>query len=202
MSTEMRHRPVSGFSIAEALLAIFLIGIVLGMVGVLFQRSFTVLRMLDDKERARQASRMGLDRITSELREAIRIEAVGVDVVEFEKIDPNSIIEEPPKPPEPELLTDDFVPQEWTPEDAYPPENRLMVRYSIDGENLVRSVRRVSGGQAATQVVVVGVNSFTSSVNPDNQAEIDITLSVRDNRRVNSLSGRVMAPCILKEHEE
>jgi type II secretory pathway pseudopilin PulG len=201
----VRRGDRKGFSLIEALLALFLIGLTIGLIGALFQRSFVVLRQLDDKERARQASRMGLDRITSELREATEFITVGADLLEFEKIDPTQEVVLPPEPPKDSegrvVVPDDYVPPPWTPEDAYPDDRRLIVSYTVEAEVLIRTVRRKSGPGSSRQVVVVGVNAFNSEINPDNEAEIDVTIAVRDNRRVSTVSSRVLAPCILVEFE-
>ncbi len=196
----MSRGPRRGFTIVEVLLALFLVGLVTGMIAVLFQRSFQIMRLIDDKERARQASRMGLDRITSELREATEILQTGADILSFEKIDPTAVLQAPPTPPEPDDSLDGFALEEWGPNDYYPATTRLIITYAIDGENLTRRVQRKAGGGGETQVVVVGVNSFTTEANAQNAAEIDVTLSVRDNRKVTAISSRILAPCIVEEH--
>ena len=194
-----------GFSLLEAVLALFLVGLTIGLIGSLFQRSFAILRLLDEKERARQASRMGLDRITSELREATVVLVTGVDQLEFEKIDPTRDMV-PPEPPPLDAdgnvaIPDNYVPPDWDGAKAYPDSARLIVRYLMDGENLVRTVRYKAGAGESRQLVVAGVNSFTCQANPDNEAEVDVTISVRDNRRVTTVSSRVLAPCIKVEFE-
>ncbi len=195
----MRHRNHrAGISLAEALLAIFLAGATMGMLGLLFQRSFSVLRLIDDKERARQAGRMGLDRMTSELREAVRMETVG-DTLEFEKIDPNAVIVAPA--PAPTAVPEDYEPPEWTPNDAYPDARRLLVRYSTDNNALFRQVKVKSSGAYVRQTVVEGVNAFRCAQNPENPGEVEVTLTVQDNQRMLTLSSRVICPCIKEEFQ-
>lgn len=182
-----------GISLAEALLAIFLAGATMGMLGLLFQRSFSVLRVLDDKERSRQAGRMGLDRMTSELREAVRMVSLG-ETLEFEKIDPNSTIVTPS--PAPTQVPEDYEPPPWTPEDAYPDNDRLLVRYSTADDALLRQVKRKTAGSYVRQTVVEGVNAFVCVQNPENPGEIEVRLTVQDNKRMMTLSSRVLCPCI------
>lgn len=190
-----RHR---GFSLAEALIAISLVAMTLGMLALLFQRSFHVLKIIDDKELARQAGRMGLDRITSELREAVEEPLLG-SVVEFEKIRPGAEISEPPAVPTP--LPNDFTAPEWEPNDAYPPSERLLVRYSTADEKLFREVRLKSSGTWVKQVVVVGINSFFCKKNPESPSEIEVMVSILDGGKIVSLSNRVFLPCIKEKFQ-
>ena len=175
------------------MLAIFLVALAMGLLGMLFQRSFQILRVVDEKEKARQAARMGFDRLSSELREATKIVELSSSA-EFEKIDPQATAAVPfPAPTNP---PEDYVPPEWKPEDSYDSSQRLVVRYSVLDESLYREVRYRNRGGAIRQVVVVGVNSFTCRENPDNQGEIEIALSVVDRDRVQTVSGRILCPCI------
>lgn len=172
---------------------------VMAFTGLLFQRSFHVLRLLDDKERSRQAARMGLDRITSELREATDIISTS-GYLEFEKIDPTAVIVPPSAEPDP--VEDDFVPPAYTPNTAYPNSARLIVRYSTQNGNLVRTVRNKASGGAVTQVVVAGVNDFTCTEVPDNVGEVLVEVAVVDNRRVMTVSSRILCLCIREEFSE
>ena len=174
-----------------------MIAMVMAFTGLLFHRSFQVLRVLDDKEKTRQAARMGLDRIASELREAVEITQAS-SVVEFEKIDPTAAISAPPEPPE--EIPDDYEPPTWGPSQAYPASARLIVRYETIDENLVRTVRYKNGGSAVSQVVVAGVNSFTCE--EVNAGEVVVTVAVVDNRRIKTVSGKVLCPCIREEFGE
>jgi type II secretory pathway pseudopilin PulG len=187
-----------GFTLMETVVSIGMVAMVMAFTGLLFQRSFNVLRVLDDKERTRQAARMGLDRITSELREATRIVATA-DFVEFEKIDPTAVIVVPP--PEPDPVDDGFVPPTYTPQTAYPDNRRLIVRYETIDENLVRRVRRLNSGSFTDQVVVAGVNSFTVTEVVENVGEVTVEVSVVDNGRVKTVFGRVLCPCIREEFD-
>lgn len=193
-----RRSKQAGLSLAEALLAIFLAGATMGMLGLLFQRSYQVLRVIDDKERSRQAGRMGLDRMTSELREAVRLAPVGT-TLEFEKIDPNAEIS--PPFPVPAEVGEDYEPLPWGPADAYPDEKRLLVRYSTANSALLREVKVKSSGAWVRQIVVEGVNAFRCEQNPENPGEIEITVTVQDNQRFVTLSSRVLCPCIKEEFE-
>jgi hypothetical protein len=165
----------------------------MGLLGLLFQRSFKVLRVLDDKERTRQAGRMGLDRMTAELREATLLTSLGA-TLEFEKIDPNAVAVTPS--PAPTEVPDDYEPPAYTPAMAYPNSARLEIRYSTDSDQLIREVRVKGSGAYTKQVVVAGVNAFNCTQNPDNEGEVEVTVSVLDNGRVTALSSRILCPCI------
>jgi hypothetical protein len=176
------------------MLSLFLVGLVMSAVALLFHRSFQVLRTLDAKERTRQAARMGLDRLTCELREATAISTVGASILGFEKIDPAAVAEVPPPVPEP--IPDDFTAPVWTAQNAYPDSARLEVEYEASDENLLRRVRAKGGGAWGEQVVVSGVNSFNCVENADNEGEVEVTVMVLDNRRAMTLTSRVLCPCI------
>jgi type II secretory pathway pseudopilin PulG len=187
------RRGNGGFTLAEALLAISLVAITMGLLGLLFQRSLNVLKVIDDKERARQAGRMGLDRLTSELREATDLLEMS-NVAYFEKIDPNAVAVDPPLAPD--NPPEDYVPPSYTPQLAYPDSSRLEVRYLTSGDQLLREVRRKGSGGFVRQIVVVGINAFTCRQSVDNPGEVEVIVSVQDSRRVTTLSSRIQCPCI------
>lgn len=190
----MRNR--RGFTLAEALLAISLVAVTMGLLGLLFQRSMNVLKVIDDKERARQAGRMGLDRLTSELREATELIDIGATAF-FEKIDPNAVALEPPEaidnPPE------DYIPPAYGPLQAYPNSTRLEVRYSTANDALIREVRQKGSGGFHRQVVVHGVNSIMCSTTPETPGQVEVTVSVVSSQRIITLSSRILCPCIKEE---
>ena len=189
----MRKNSRGGFTIAESMLAIALVALAMGFLGMLFQRSYEILRVIDEKERGRQAARMGFDRLSSELREATEILDLG-SVARFEKIDPTTSAATPfPAPTNP---PEDYVPPDWTPMHSYDNSKRLIVEYVTEEESLYRLVRYKNGGQTSKQLVVVGVNSFTCSEVASNQGEIEISLSVLDRGRIQNVKGRVLCPCI------
>lgn len=193
------YRPPRGFTLMESLIAMFLVALVMTFTGLLFHRSFEILRTLDDKERTRQASRLGLDRITSELREATQVVSTGSGQLEFVKVDPEAVAATPePAPAEP---SDDFTPDPYNAQIAYPESARLLVRYRTENERLLRGVRQLSGGPWTEQVVVVGVNSFVCTPNPESEGEFDVEVSILDNRRVRTLRSRVVCPCIRAEFQ-
>ena len=193
----MKRRKSIAFTLLESLISMFMLALVMTFTALLFHKSYQMMRKLDDKETTRQAARMGLDRITSELREAVEITGGNGGVLEFVKIDPNAAIVEPA--PEPEDPEDDYEPPAYNSTIAYPASSRLQVRYRTENEKLIREVRKASGGSWVGQVVVVGVNSFLCEQNPDNRGEVDVTVSVLDNRTVKTISSRVLCPCIREE---
>ncbi len=190
-----RHRRIRGFTLPESLLALFLVGLAMGFLGLLFQKSFNILRVLDDKERARQAGRMGYDRLSSELREATELLRLN-EVAEFRKINPQARMVDPPEAPiDPPASWSS--PPAWTPLDAYPESVRMTVLYTTSDEALYRTV--TAAGQMTRQLIVEGVNSFVCTSNPDNLGEVEIVLSVKEDKRVSTVSGRILCPCIKEE---
>ncbi len=194
----MKKRSPLGFTLVETLLAIFLVGLVMGLVGLLFQRSFQILRVLDAKEQARQAGRMGLDRITSELREAIRIDFAGDSSVKFTKIDPSAQCVTPPAAPSP--VPDGYEPKflPWSLNQAYPKSSRLDVEYSLSpvNDNLLRKVTSGDTGKSFEQVVVSGINQFVCETDPDRVGEVTVLVTVFDGRQVKTLKSVILCPCI------
>lgn len=183
-----------GLTLLESLITLFLVSLVLTCVGHLLTQSFRVMRSLDEKERSRQAARMGLDRLTSEVREATAIISAGAGDLSFEKIDPQAVINPPPLAPnDPDP---NYVPPAWTPQDAYPDTARLVVQYETQGETLVRRVRRKSGGAWTTQVVVEGVNSFSCLQEADNAGELTVTVAVVDGQQIKTQTSRILCPCV------
>lgn len=193
-------------SLIETMVALALIGLVMGALALLFHRSFAVLRLLDEKERVRQVSRMGLDRMLNEVREATAIVEVGVGVLEFEKIDPSipavTPTPAPPPPPAAPEPTESYLPPTYTISDAYPDSSRLRVRYTVSNEILSRRVERLGGGGSQTQTVVDGVNSFEASQSTESPSEITVKLSARESQRFTDLMGRVSCPCLIRMREE
>lgn len=67
-------RRVLGFSLIEVVLLLFISGIILLMVSRLTQEVFEASHMLDEKARTIQSARMGIEALSSELREATKVE--------------------------------------------------------------------------------------------------------------------------------
>lgn len=193
----MRSRKrVRAFTLPESLLALFLVGLAMGFLGLLFQRSFEILRVLDEKERARQAGRMGYDRLSSELREATTFLGFG-DVARFKKINPQATVSDVPEAPKDPPETSSWKAPVWTSLDAYPESKRMTVLYSVENEAMYRTV--TAAGSTSKQLVVGGVNSFVCTPNPDNWGEVEIVISVKENKKIKTVSGRILCPCIKEE---
>lgn len=74
-------KPRLGFSLIEVVLLMFLSGIILLMVSKLTKQAFEASRMLDEKAQTMQSARMGLEALSSELREAVEV-ALSPDALE------------------------------------------------------------------------------------------------------------------------
>ncbi len=187
------RRRIRAFTLAESLLALFLVGLAMGFLGLLFQRSFEILRVVDERERARQAGRMGYDRLSSELREAV--EFISFDVgAEFKKINPQTPVAIPPVEPTPVPEASTWMAPDWKSLDAYPEASRMTVLYTAEDEAMFRTV--TASGRTSKQLVVEGVNSFVCTPNLDNWGEVEIVISIKENKKIITVSGRILSPCI------
>lgn len=181
-------------SLIEILITLGLVGIVMFMSSQLFQRTYRTMRMIDAKEKVRQAGRLGLSRISSELREATSLVGIGPSSLSFEKINPSAVAV--PPTPEPIPVGDIFVPPVYDAAAAYPDETRLVITYRLDGELLIRTVAEKQGGESNSQVIVSDINYFQCFENPDVKGEFTVTVTVLDGSQAKSLSSKVLCPCL------
>lgn len=77
----------SGFTLAEAVLSVFLCSIIFAVTAVVLNNAHKILRQQRYKVAAQQGVQIGLSRICSELREAVVIDQVGNGLLEFHKVD-------------------------------------------------------------------------------------------------------------------
>lgn len=183
-----------GMSLIEILITLGLVGIVMFMSSQLFQRTYHTMRVIDAKEKVRQAGRLGLNRISSELREATKLVSVGPSSLSFEKINPSAVAV--PPTPEPMPVGDVFVPPVYDAAVAYPDQTRLLITYQLDGELLKRTVAEKQSGESNSQVIVSDINYFQCLENPNVKGEFTVTVTVLDGSQAKSLSSKVLCPCL------
>jgi type II secretory pathway pseudopilin PulG len=197
----------AGFSLVELVLVLFLTGIILLVVSRLCQRTFATLRTLQEKSQTIQAATLGLERLGSELREAIGAVATGMWVVTFSKVDPGApyVLDndrdagENPGPPDPTVAVEDFAFDYAS--DANGDNQIGTVEYKLDGELLKRTASK--DGQSMTTEVATHVNAFIVEAHPhlEGHATADnvflITLTLKEQRRVYTFTSVVTAPGVL-----
>ncbi|MGE0490979.1 MAG: hypothetical protein AB7S38_17360 [Vulcanimicrobiota bacterium] len=119
-----------GFSLPEAMLAMVLVFMVLGMVGVLVREYSEATRLAASKEQTLNGVQTGLEQMRSELGSAIRLitpSAGTSNVLGFERLDPAAIR----LPPSPAGFTS------WDPR---PAGQLVTVTYQVGGQGLMRTV--------------------------------------------------------------
>ncbi|MBI3925649.1 MAG: hypothetical protein HY319_08925 [Armatimonadetes bacterium] len=165
----MRRR---AFSLAEAVIASFLIFLILGVAATLVQGYSRVMRDSSGKERTHLAAQLALERVRAEVASAIEVldpTAGSNTELKFDKLDPRAARLPDPLP--------DPLPADWEP---WEPADRITVRYFIDGGNLMREASGPGG--AVVETITRGIEGFLVTVEPP--GSLDITVTVREDRRV------------------
>ena len=180
-STWRRKRRRLGLTLLEGVFALFLIGLVFGLVADLLFGAYKVLRFQANKNQANQAIQFALSRICSEIREAATIEGIG---------------------PEVKLLKVDASQANVGASGLDQPANRyrytVRVRYYTDGFGLLlREVTPISpaAGAPSVQTVAEGITGLSCvAVTPTkNFLGLNVTLSLNDvNAGVRNLSSVVL----------
>lgn len=178
-------RRCRGFTLFEAMIASFLFGMVMLALASLFSDSARVTRYVDLKERTTLALQIGLERISSELREATEIKGTG-STLRFEKIDPLAEFNEGNLPGIPDPVPPGWSPGGWT---RYAGGARVDVRYSVADGVLYREV------QGERQKVIEGLEGFNSE-QPETGV-IELTVAVAEQNVIRTLSTRVVCPVIV-----
>jgi len=161
--SSLYHR---GFSLAEAVLTMFLVTIVFVTTAQILSNAYKVIRQQRYKVAAQQGAQLGLSRMSGELREATNIVQTGNSLLEFEKVDAS-------------------LDRYGNPADF---AVRLTVRYELQNNVLTRRV--TPGG--VVQSVAEGVYGFTTSQLPS--GNVAITLAFQDQRQVKAYDMQVAVP--------
>lgn len=191
-----------GFSLFEVVIVFFLSSLILVVASRLAHETFVSLRFLEEKAQTVQSATLGLERLSSELREAVKIRESGT-LVRFDKVDPqapfaldydlNSSPNHNPGEP-----TDNPKPDQWHlnyESDAFDRNQWGLVEYYTDGKRLLRKVSK--GAKTSTSDVADNVNSFTvlpASELGTSTAAYRASLSLLEERRVVTFVTIVVIP--------
>lgn len=172
------------------------------MVSRLTSSTFSTLKFLQEKAQTLQAATLGIERLTSELREAIQINSLSP--LSFRKVDPiapfalNYDNDNTANPGDPDPSID---PNGWS--DTYASDadgsNFLgTVIYTLSGEVLTRQASRA--GNSLTSQVATNVNDFTVEQapslagTPTGPHVFRVRLSLVEQRRVVNFESVVLVP--------
>lgn len=190
----------------EVVLVLFLTGVALFMVGRLTTQTFATLRFLQEKTQTVQSAALGLERLSSELREAVEVTSLAP--LTFRKVDPAAPIaldyDQDPSaaanPGEPDFSVD---PAEWSDsyaEDAFGKNHIGSVTYRRVDDTVTRTAS--FRGRSLTSQVAGKVNDFTVSQAPmlegvkTGQNVFEVSLSIDEDRRVVVMRTVVIVPGI------
>lgn len=168
----MNRRETSGLTLPEAVLTVFLVGMVFGLAANLMSQGYAVLRFSALKENSLLTAQVALERMTSESREAVSVTAPAAggqsQELQFAKIDPN-VVRFPGGTP-------------WN-----PLAGQMTVRYFTDGQgNLNRET------PAGTETVVRGIYGLTCE--RPATGTLSLRVAVYESRGVRALTSAVYLP--------
>lgn len=185
---------------------LFLTGIALFMVGKLTTQTFTTLRFLQEKTQTTQSAALGLERLSSELREAV--EVTSVDPLSFQKVNPSAPIaldyDQDPSPAanpgSPDFSVDPATWSDAYDEDAFGVNHLGRVSY----QRVDNTVTRTAGfkTESLTTQVAERVNDFSVSQAPTLEGVttgrnvFEVSLSITEDRRVVAMRTLVIVPGI------
>lgn len=174
-----------GFSLIEILIVLSLTGVILGLVATLVSRTYQTMNFLQEKSQTLQSATLGLERLSSELREAVDIDTLGPLV--FKKVNPTA----------PEAVDNDptdFVDfAGW--DRTYGAIDQLAtVTYSDEAvaEKLTRTVS--FDGETSSSTVANAVNAFEVTRPNTVQNCFQIVLTLQEKRRLYTFVTVVTVP--------
>ncbi len=146
----------------------------------LLHNASRAVRFGDARSRIAQAVQLGLQRMSSEAREAYLLEATGTEL-RLLKVDPT-----PGRLPVP--VPTPAPAGSWDPRAA-----SLRVRYYTDGQ--LRLLRDVSplAGSPSTQLIAEGITGFSSQTLPNGNLELSLSLSLDNQVRTYTTQVMMMA---------
>lgn len=177
----------SGFTLIEMVIMLFLAAIILLSVSRLTGETVSTLSFLREKAQTYQSALVGIERLSSDLREAVVAPTITPGAsfeMSFRKVKPGEdrAKDAPPRP----SRSDPGYLAYAAPTGAYAGTNLIQVTYKKDGETLNRQFGSFSSRIAENindiQVVDEGGGSFA------------ITLTVKENRRLQIFEGFVTCP--------
>lgn len=177
---------LSGFSLIETVIVLFLAGLMLGAVILLTRQTLSTLKFLQEKGTTIQSATLGCERLCSEMREMIALNSLAGDQIAFSKVTPSSpiAVNNPiASPPDPIVPPPTHT---WT--RSY--TNLVTVDYRKVGEDMIR---QVSGDPAALVATSVSGLAITSG-GPVGTFRVELT--IKEERRLVSYVNFVSCPGI------
>lgn len=160
------------FTLLEALITMALVSTVFGILVVLLKDASKVVSVSNQKDAARTAGQIGLERVCNELWEATAVDSPstvgsGSSTLTFEKVDPTSTNRLPtpiPTPPGTFNFAD--------------PSFHLTVTYTLTGNRFIRSVGPRGGAPTSHMQVAENVVGFTCTPFGPGQYDVRFTIEV------------------------
>lgn len=201
-----------GFTLLETLITMATVAIVFGCFMLLLRDSMLLSRRSAAKEEGMRVSLIGLDRILSEAREACELVGVPTDPAaaasSLELLKVTATVEDR----FPAIPTDFPTPQaarllpllalahpEWAllAATAFSPladDQVEKIRYSLDGEELIRLVGPRTGTLGKRLAIARGLTGFRCWQEPGSLLIVELTLL--DAGRLRTTAGKVNCPCL------
>ena len=197
-------RNFRGFSLIEVVIVLFLGSLILLVASRLAHETLVSLRFLEEKADTVQSATLGLERLSSELREAVKLHS-SHPILSFDKVDPAAPYaldydkDHDLNPGEP---AGDFALINLSSgydKDAFDKNQLGTVTYSTDSQQrLLRKAER--GSRTTTSPVATSVNTFLAQPRPTigsistGNDVFEITLSLREARRIVTYKTTVTVP--------
>lgn len=176
----------AAFTFLEALVTLALVAIVFGALMIMLLEAFRISRKSSQKTVVAEAAELGLERMSSEAREALvllnPLPGSPENQLIFRKVNPDnaSTGRLPALPPAPNPAGT------WNP---FNPAYLLRVRYSVVGEKLVREVGPVAGPPGASMILANSIRGL--QVDQIQNGHLRLVLSVQDGLVVSSHTAEV-----------
>lgn len=181
----MRHKRAGAFSLMELLVVLSLTGLVLGLVATLVSKTYETMKFLQEKSQTLQSATLGLERLSSELREAVG--PVATSPLSFRKVDPQAIEVVGADPL-------DFVGFELWDRNYGATSELATVLYSdvISPNQLTRRV--TFRGNSMDSIVATSVNAFQVARPFAAQNSFEVTLTLEEKRKLVTFTTVVTCP--------
>ncbi|MFN8613722.1 MAG: type II secretion system protein [Vulcanimicrobiota bacterium] len=179
------------FTLLEALVTLGLVAVVFGALMIMLLQAFRIARKSSDKTVTAEAAELGLERMSSEAREALLIlnPVVGATDTQlvFKKVNPDNSVTNrlPNTPPAPDTTAI------W---DPFTPTYLLKVRYSLSGEQLMREVGPAVGPSTATMRLCERTR-YLKVIRPESN-HLTLELSVQDGQLVTAYTTEVICHAV------
>jgi hypothetical protein len=163
-----------------------LVATVFGILVVLLQDSSRVVNLSNQKDAARSAGQVGLERVCNELWEATAVDSPATagspsTTLTFEKVDPSATTRLPTPIPTP-AGTFDFA----------DPSFHLTVTYELDGQRFMRAVGPRGGSPTIRMQVAENIVGFNCT--PFGRGQYDLRLTIQVGNNLYSYYSSVSCP--------